>query len=102
MGRAEAGHERHQAEIDRAVAESQRKQAAKVPDPSKAIERAKALSKHARTVMGALAAVEEEIAGTFEQLAARRQDRRDEHRHTAEQARITARKIREDLRTLPD
>ena len=52
--------------------------------------------------MGALAAAEEEVARTYEQLAARRQDRRDEYRRTAEQARMTARKIREDLRTPPN
>jgi hypothetical protein len=63
--RAEARRERHQAEIDRASAESERGKAAVLPDPGKAIERAKALHKRARTVMEALACNEDEIAASM-------------------------------------
>jgi hypothetical protein len=99
--RVEARRDRHQAEINRASAEGERNQATMLPDPGEAIERAKALAQQARKTMRALAAVEEEIAGTYELLAARRQDRRDEHQRTAEHARNRARKTREDLRTFP-
>jgi hypothetical protein len=102
VDRTEAGRERDQAEIDRAVAASERAKVAELPDPSEAIEQAKVLGEQARTVMGALAAAEENIARTFDQLAASRQDQRSEHRHTAEQARSRARKIREDLRASSD
>ena len=78
------------------------KKAAVLPDPSKAIERAEALRKRARTAMEALAGNEEEIARVHEQLAARRPERRDEYRRIAEQARTRARKTREDLDTFPD
>ncbi|HET6908532.1 MAG TPA: hypothetical protein VFH54_04270, partial [Mycobacteriales bacterium] len=77
-------------------------QAAALPDPSKAIERAQALRKRTQAAMEALAANEDEIARVHELLAARRPQQRDEYRRTAEQARSRARKVREDLRTLPD
>ncbi len=95
--RVEAHRERHQAEIDRGAAEGERVRAAALPDPGKAIERAKALRKQALAAMEAFAANEEEIARVHEQLAARRPERRDEFRHTAELARTMARRARDLL-----
>jgi hypothetical protein len=100
--RVEARRERHQAEIYRASAEGERKQAVVLPDPSKAIERAKALRKRARTAMEALAGNEDEIARVHELLAARRPEQRDEYRRIAEQARMRARRVRENLRAFPN
>jgi hypothetical protein len=68
-----------------------------LPDPGGAVERAKALHQQALAAMEAFAATEEEIACAYEQLAGRRQDRRDDYRHTAEQGRRSARKAREAL-----
>ena len=92
--RGEARRERRQAEIDRASAESEREQAAVLPDPGQAIERA-------RAAMEALAAREDEIVGVHELLAARHPEQRGEYRRTAEQARMRARRVREDLRKFP-
>lgn len=92
--RGDARRERHQAEIDRVSAESEREQAAVLPDPGRAIEAG-------RAAMEALAAREDEIADVHELLAARRPEQRDEYRRTAEQARMRAHKVREDLRTFP-
>lgn len=89
-----AGRDRHQAE----VAASEREQAARLPDPSKRIERAKVLRKWALATFEAFAANEEEIARIHEELAARRPERRDEYQCVAEQARAAARRARAVLR----
>lgn len=56
----------------------------------------------ARTALEALAINEEDVAKSYEQLAASRPERREEFRRAAEQARERARKVREDLRIFPD
>jgi hypothetical protein len=65
----------------------------------KAIERARALREQAPAAMEALAANEEALARLHEQLAARNPERRDEYQRTAEQARTSARKARQIVRT---
>ena len=47
------------------------------------------------TAMEALAVIEDQLARTYEELAARSPGRRDECRRAAEQARMSARKARE-------
>src|SRR5262249_57023778 len=86
------------AELGRAVAESKREHAATLPDPYAAIARATALREQGLTVMDALAVIEDQLARTYEEMAARSPERRDEYRRTAEQARMSARKAREVVR----
>jgi hypothetical protein len=96
--RAQAYRERRQAELGRAVAEVEREHAAVRPDPSEAVERARVLGEQAMAAMEALADNEDQIAHIHEGLAARRPERRDEYRRTAEQARTAARRAREIVR----
>jgi hypothetical protein len=57
------------------------------------------LRRQALTAIEAFAASEEEIARAYEELAASRPERRGEYLRAAEQARATARRAREVVRT---
>jgi hypothetical protein len=94
VGRAQAHRERQQAELSRLVADSKREHAAALPDPSKAIARAKALREEGIAAMEALASKEDEIARINDELAASSPERREGYRRIAEQARTSARKAR--------
>ena len=100
--RTQARREREQAEVDRESAESGRDLGAWLPDPGRPIERALALRKQALTAIEAFAANEDQVARVHEEIAASRPDRRDDYRRIAEQARSTARKAREILRSFTD
>ena len=100
--RTEARRERQQAEVDRESAETERDLGAWLPNPSRPIERARALRKQALTAIEAFAANEEQVARVHEEIAASRPDRRDDYRRIAEQARLTARRAREILRSFTD
>lgn len=78
--REQARRARHQAEIDRAAAEGERSLGAWLRDPSKPIERAKALHQQAVAAMQAFATTEEEVARIFEELASGHPERRNEYR----------------------
>ena len=93
--RAQERQEREHAELGRAVAEGKREHAAALPDPREAITRATALREQALSAMEGLAVIEDQLARTYEELAARSPQRRDECRRTAEQARTSARRARE-------
>ena len=97
--RDQARRGRQQADVERASAESERDLAGWLPDPAKPIERAEALRKQAAAAIEAFAGTEEEIARIHEELAASRPSRRDEYQRTAEQARATARRAREIVRS---
>jgi hypothetical protein len=58
------------------------------------------LRKQALAAIEALAATEDDVARIYEELAAERPERRDEHWRTAEQARTSGRRAREVLRRL--
>jgi hypothetical protein len=96
--RVQERRERERAELGRAVAESKRERAAALPDPYDAIARAAALREQGLTVMEALAVVEDQLARTHKEMAARSPERRDEYRRTAEQARTSARRACEVVR----
>lgn len=100
--RTQARRGRQQVEINRASARPERGLTAWLPDPSKPVERAKALRKQVLAAIEAFAANEEEIARIHEEIAAYRPGRRDDYRRTAEQACSTARKAREVLHSLTD
>ena len=98
--RAQARRERQQAEVDRASAEGERELATWLPDPSELARQATVLRKRARQAAEAIA--EERIASAYEDLAARKPERRDELRQTAERARSTARNARETMHAFTD
>jgi hypothetical protein len=100
--RKSARRDRQQAEVDRASAKGERHLAAWLPDPGELAARARAARHRAVAALQAFAVTEEEIARIHEDLAARHPERRDEFRRTAEQARTTAHKARELLRTFSD
>jgi hypothetical protein len=100
--RTQARRERHQADIDRAAAETEREWVAMLPDPGESIERAKTLRKKVLAAMEAFAANEDEAARVHEQLAAMRPEHRGEYRRTAERARTVARRARQVLGTFAD
>ena len=91
----------HEAKAEREAAD-ERRVAAGLPDPRKAIERAKALHSRARTAVEAFATTEEELASIHERLAARLPEHREECLRTARKAREAARKAREISRVLTD
>lgn len=97
--RQQARRKRQQEEIDRASAETERGLAAWLPDSVQEIERSRRLRQQVLTAIDAFAASEAQIARLHEDLAAADPSRREEHRRIAEQARDTARKAREMLRT---
>ena len=99
MRRQQARRERQQAEIERASAETERDLATWLPDPAPAIERSKKLRQQTLTAIEAFAANEEQIARLHDELAASQPNHRDEYRRVAEQARGTARRAREILRS---
>ncbi|MGN6677130.1 MAG: hypothetical protein ACTHKL_05035, partial [Streptosporangiaceae bacterium] len=84
-----------QAEIDRSLTEAARRY---VPDPRKAMERAKVLRKQAVSAIELFAASEEEAACLLEQLADSSAERREELLHAASQARAAAARAQELVR----
>ncbi len=102
LRRAAEDRERQQAEINRESADAERRLVSALPDPSKAVERAKEVRTRARNAVEAFAAAQEEIARINQQLAARLPDHRDEYQRIAKQARETARKARDVLPVLTD
>jgi hypothetical protein len=100
--RSRAHSERQQDDVDRASAESERGLADWLPDVGELIGQATALRKRARMAVEAFAIAEERIARVHEDLAVRRPEHRDELRHIAERARVTARKAREAIRPFTD
>jgi len=97
--RQQAHRERQQAEIDRASAETERSLSTWLPNPGQAIERSRQLRQQTLTAIEAFAVNEEQIARLHEDMAASPPSHRDEYRRVAEQARGTARKAREILRS---
>jgi hypothetical protein len=97
---ADERERRQQAEIDRASAKTARGLSALPPDSGSVIERSRKLYQQALTVIEACAASQEQVAGINEDLAASRTSHREEYRRVAEQARATAHRAREILRTL--
>ncbi len=97
--RQQARQERRQAEIDRASAVIELGLATQLPDPGPEIERSRRLRQEILTAIGRFAANEARIARLHEDLAASQPGRREECRRIAEQARDSARKAREILRT---
>ena len=102
MRRAQARRWRHQAEINRESAESERGLTALLPDPATLIEHSVALHKRALLAIGDFAAIEDQIARLHEDLAARHPERRQEYRDTAEHARASSRRAREIVRRFTD
>jgi len=106
--REQARRSRQQAQIDRESAGTERDLAAWRPDPKQLIGQRKALRTETGRAIEALTMNEERVARTYEDLAVSQPERRQEYRATAEQARDTARKVREVLRafhrltSLPD
>ncbi len=100
LARAANDRDRQQAEINRQSAEAERRLVSGLPDPSKAVERAREVRTRARNAVEAFAAAQDEIARVNEQLAARVPERRDEYQQAADQARDTARKERHVLPVL--
>jgi len=91
---------RQQAEVDRASAESGRKQASAPPEPAALARRSRLLRQQSLEMLEALAASEEEVARVHEDLAARHPGGRDDLLRVAEQARTAARRARENLELL--
>jgi len=98
--RSRARREREQADIDRASAEAERGLTTWLPDPGPMIERSRRLRQQALTAIEAFAATEEQIARVHEDLAASKPGHREEYRRVARQARDTARRAREIIRSV--
>jgi len=100
LRRSQERSRRQQAEIDRASAKSARGLSVLPPDSGSVIDRSRQLYQQALTVIEAFAASQEQVADINEDLAASRTSHREEYRRAAEQARATAHRAREILRTL--
>jgi len=103
LRRSTATAQRAQARVDRAAWESEQ-HLARQPSPAHGvqIERAKALRKRQAVTAAALAAAEEELAQTHDQMAARRPAQASEHRAIADRARKAALQAREIERQFSD
>jgi hypothetical protein len=90
---------RQQAAVDRASAESQRKQGAGHPEPADLAKRSRLLRQQSLVTLEALAASEEEVARVHEDLAARHPAHREDYLRVAAKARTAARRTRGTLRS---
>jgi hypothetical protein len=86
---------RARAKIGGAARESERELTRRLPDPVPQAERAKLLRRRLAVAAAALAAVEEGLARTHEELAGRDRTQATEHRRRAEAAREAARRAHE-------
>jgi len=93
---------RGQAQIDREASESERELARQPPDPRVHLQRLRLLRRQLSDTAAALAAAEEELAGIYDQLAARDPAQASDYHHRAAETRTAASQAREIERQIRD